>query len=83
MMNRHPEATRPNGAQKRHRCVVWQLCLAPANLRNPAPLPPLDMPERVRETRGKQGAKQRNDLPSARHLEGLKLSVEAPKTDQH
>ena len=80
-MKRHPEVTRPNGAQKRHRCVVWQLCLAPANLRNPAPLPRLDMPERVREARGK--AKQRNDLPSARRLEGLKLSAEAPKTDQH
>ena len=83
MMKRHSEATRPNGAQKRLRCVVWQLCLAPANLGNPASLPLLDMPARVHETRGKQGAKQRHDLPSARRLEGPKLSAEAPKTDQH
>ena len=51
MMRGHPEATRPNGAQKRHP-LVWQLCLAPANLRNPAPLPLLDAPEKVREVRG-------------------------------
>ena len=82
-MMRHPEATRPNEAQRRLRCVVWQLCLAPAKLGNPASLPLLDMPERVHETRGKQGAKQRNNVPSARCLEGLKLSAEAPKTDQH
>ena len=67
MMKRRPGATRPNGVQKRRR---WSGNSGLA--RNPATLPLLDVPEKVRETHGKH--KQRNNLPSARRLEGLKLS---------